>query len=116
MTDTPPLDTQHPQRDTREGQAALIALGHAGPYPVPQGVNLGGVEHGAALTELEALTLAGLPDFVDDWAICPSEAGGAPFTLLWGNAATNTELDRASAWAEMTTASLRAADMPTGTA
>jgi hypothetical protein len=102
--------------NTAAGQAALIALGYAGPYPVPDGVRLGGYAHRAALTEHEALTLAGLPDFVDDWAICPSEAGGPPFTLLWGNAATNTELDRASAWAELTAASLRAADVPSGTA
>ncbi|MDV6376101.1 hypothetical protein [Deinococcus arenicola] len=105
-----------PRRDTREGQAALIALGHAGPYPVPEGVSLGGYEHGAALTEGEALTLAGLPDFIEDWAICPSTSGAAPFSLLWGNAATNAELERASAWAEMTTASLRASDTPSGSA
>lgn len=101
---------------TAEGQAALVALGYPGPYPVPEGVTLGGYAHGTALTEHEALTLAGLPDFADDWVLCPSESGGAPFTLLWGNAASDEQLERSSTWATLTAASLRASDTPRGSA
>lgn len=101
---------------TAAGQAALMALGYPGPYPVPEGVTLGGYSHGTALTEHEALTLAGLPDFPEHWVICPCESGGAPFTLLWGNAASDEQLERSSTWATLTAASLRASDTPRGSA
>lgn len=101
---------------TAAGQAALMALGYAGPFPVPEGANLGGYSHGTALTEHEALTLAGLPDFPEHWVICPCESGGAPFTLLWGNAASDEQLERSSTWATLTAASLRASDTPRGSA
>ncbi len=83
---------------------------------MPAGVLLGGYAHGTALTEHEALRLAGLPDFVDLWALCPSEGGGAPYTLLWGDAATDEQLEAASTWATVTTAALRAQDTARGSA
>ena len=102
---------------TPEGQAALLALGFAGPYPVPAGVSLGGHMHGATLSEAQALGLAALPDFAGgDWALCPGEAGGAPFTLLWANSATGAQLVRSSTWAELTAQGLRASGSARGEA
>lgn len=113
---SPVLVRYQAQPYTPEGQAALTALGFAGPYPAPEGVSLGGYAHGTALTEHEALTLAGLPEFPELWLICPSESGGAPFALLWGDAATNEQLERSSNWATVTTAALQAEGRARGSA
>lgn len=80
----------------------------AGPYSVPHGATLAGYAHGTALTEHEALRLAGLPDFPEHWVIVPSELGTAPLTLLWGDAASTEQLKRAAQWAELTTLAMRA--------
>lgn len=71
--------------DTPEGQAVMVALGHAGPWPVPDGASVGGVPHGAEVSEAQAMHLAGLPDFPEHWAIVPS-ADGSRLALMWGNA------------------------------
>ncbi len=87
----------------------------AGPFPVPEGVNIDGKRHGEAVTFSEALELAGLPDFPDVWAIVP-DATGDGLRLMWADACSIDELDRSCDWNREALAYVRASDTPRGTA
>ena len=103
----------HVEPHTPEGQAALLALGFAGPYPVPAGVSLAGFEPGAALTDAQALSLAALPEFAECWAVLPSPEGDA-LALAWANALSAAELGRFTTWARGAAAEVQGT--PRGTA
>lgn len=97
----PPLAPQvhayHVEPSTREGQAVLMGLGWAGPFPAPRGEHLNGVTHGQRVTPREAQHLAALPAFPDVWAIVPSPTGDT-LTLRWADACTLDELQRSTDW------------------
>lgn len=85
------------------------------PEPAPLGVSLGGRTHGDAVTFPEALELAGLADFPEDWAIVPDETGEG-LRLMWGDACTTEELERSCHWNVEALAYLKASRTPSGTA
>ena len=115
----PPLAPQrltyHAHPNTREGQAVLLGLGWAGPFPAPDGEHLAGYVHGQPVSEGEALHLAALPEFPEVWVIVPSPAGDA-LALKWGDACTLDELTRAADWNAQQLAQLAAQDTPRGQA
>lgn len=87
----------------------------AGPFPPPEGTRLGGRKHGDPVTFPEALELAGLPDFPEDWAIVPDESGEG-LRLMWGDACTTAELERSCSWNGEALAYVRALNTPRGDA
>lgn len=98
---------------TREGAALLQALGWGGPFPVPEGAQLGGHPHGAEVPLDRALFLLTLPAAAD-WAMLPAAPGRV--CLRWADACTAAELSTSTAFFDCLTAALEGAALPPVTA
>jgi hypothetical protein len=81
------------------------------PFPVPEGAHLGGRTHGERVTCRGALECAALPDFPELWAIVPEGEG---LRLMWADACTLAQLERADAWNREALAEARAHFTPRG--
>lgn len=88
---------------------------NAGPHPVPEGAHLSGITHGTKVSQAQALSLAALSEFVEDWVIYPSPDGSV-LRLMWGDTCTTEELQHVNEWNTATMTALKAQHLPSGSA